>query len=80
MGKASRIIERWLSSYKTLAKNINLFALLDEILYFVREKSDGSLHNSLTIFQSLTVQALQHAHELSGNFGQKKTIKKTAIM
>ncbi len=34
-----------------------------------------AVFTSLTVPQSLTVQALQHAHELSGHLGQK-TIKK----
>ncbi len=47
-------------------------ALVDELLYFVREKTDGSLHYSLTVPRGLTRQAIQNAHELSGHLAQKK--------
>ena len=50
------------------------FELVEELLYYVREKSDGSLHHSLVVPRSLIVKAVQHAHELSGHLGQKKTI------
>ncbi len=50
--------------------------MIDEVLYYVKEKSDGSLNNNLIIPQSLKIHAMQHAHELSGHLGQKKTIKK----
>ncbi len=45
-------------------------------MYFVRDKTDGSLHYSLIVPRSLVNSAIQHAHELSGHLGQKKTIKK----
>ncbi len=57
------------------------FALMEELFYFVREKTDDSLHYSLTIPRGLTRQAIQHAHELSGHLGQKeKNIKKPEEM
>ncbi len=55
---------------------LDQFVLADELLYFVREQTDGSLHYRLIVPQSLKTQALQHSHELSGHLGQKKTIKK----
>ncbi len=55
---------------------LDQFALEDGLLYFVREKTDGSLHYSLIVPRSLVNSVIQHAHELSGHLGQKKTIKK----
>ncbi len=55
---------------------LDQFALEDGLLYFVREKTDGSLHYSLIIPRSLVKSAIQHAHELSSHLGQKKIIKK----
>ncbi len=55
---------------------LDQFALEEDLLYFVREKTDGSLHYSLIIPRSLVKAAIQHAHELSGHLGKKKTIKK----
>ncbi len=52
------------------------FEMVEELLYYVREKSDGSLHHSLVIPWRMIVKAVQHAHELSGHLGQKKTIKR----
>lgn len=51
---------------------LDQFALVEEMLYFVREKTDVSLHYSLIVPRRLTVQATQHAHELSGQLGQKE--------
>ncbi len=39
------------------------FALIEELLYFVRDKTDGSLHYSLIVPRRLTVPGIQHAHE-----------------
>ncbi len=44
--------------WKELAGYLKGDRILDE-MYFVREKSDGSLHCSLIVPQSLTVQALR---------------------
>ncbi len=55
---------------------LDQFALEDGLLYFVREKTDGSLHYSLIVPRSLSNSAIQHAHDLSGHLGQKKTIQK----
>ncbi len=64
-------------STKSLPKTtLDQFALEDGLLYFVREKTDGSLHYSLIVPRSLINSAIQQAHELSGHLGQKKTIKK----
>ncbi len=52
------------------------FALEDGLLYFVRKKTDVSLLYSLIVPHSLVYLAIQHAHELSGQLGQKKTINK----
>ncbi len=61
---------------KRLPKAIlDQFVLTDELLYYVREKTDGSLH-SLIVPHGLRTQPLQHDHELSGHLGQKKIIKK----
>ncbi len=58
---------------------LDQFALKDKLLYFVREKTDGSLHYSLIVPHSLVKSAIQHAHELSGHLGQKKKKKKKKI-
>ncbi len=55
---------------------VDQFALEDLLLYFVREKTDGSLHYNLIIPRYLVKSAIQHAHELSCHLGQKNTIKK----
>ncbi len=55
---------------------LDQFALQDELLYFVREGTDGSLQFNIIVPRSLITKAIQHAHELSGHLGQKKTIKK----
>ncbi len=55
---------------------LDQFALEDGLLYFVREKADGSLHYSLIVPRSLVNSAIQHAHELSDHLGQKKTMKR----
>ncbi len=46
----------------------------DEILYYVKEKSDGSLHSCVVVPQNLKHKAMEHAHINSGHLGQKKTI------
>ncbi len=55
---------------------LDQLALEDGLLYFVREKTDGSLHYSLVVPHSLVNSAIQHAHELSSHLDQKKTINK----
>ncbi len=54
------------------------FILKDEILYeyYVKEATDGSIQYTLVVPHSLIQKALSQAHEQSGYFGQKKTIKK----
>ncbi len=42
----------------------------------MRERVDGSLIFTIIVPRSLVVNAIQHAHEISGHLGQKKTIKK----
>ena len=59
--------------YKTILQQ---FVIMDEILYYTRETIDGSIQYTLVIPHSLKKEALQHAHEVSGHLGQKKTIKK----
>ncbi len=56
---------------------LDQFALEDGLLYFVREKTNGSLHYSLIVTHSLVNSAIQHAHEdeLSGHLGQKENHK-----
>ncbi len=52
---------------KRLPKTIlDQFALEDGLMYFVREKTDDSLHYSLIVPRSLINSAIQQAHELSG--------------
>ncbi len=55
---------------------LDQFALIDELVYYVRHKTDGSLQYNIAVPKSLTLKALQHSHELSGHLGQKKTILK----
>ncbi len=52
------------------------FTLKDEILYYVKEASDGSTQYTLAVPHSLKQKALSQAHEQSGHLVQKKTIKK----
>ena len=52
------------------------FVIIDQILYYAKETTDGSIHYALVIPHTLKTNALQHAHELSGHLGQKKTMKK----
>ncbi len=56
-------------SKRLLKATLDQFALIEELLYFVREKTDDSLHYSLIVPRGLTRQAIQHAHELSGHLG-----------
>jgi len=55
---------------------LDQFVVMEEILYYVREKTDGSLQYCLVVPQRLKGKALQHVHEISGHLGQKKTICK----
>ncbi len=48
--------------------------LKDEILYYVKEATDGSIQYTLVVSHSLKQKALSQAHEQSGHLGQKKTI------
>ncbi len=48
------------------------FTLKDEILYYVKEATDGSIQYTLVVPHGLK----QKAHEKSGHLGQKKSIKK----
>ncbi len=48
------------------------FVLMEEILYYTRETTDGAIHYTLVVPHSLKAEALQHAHEISGHLGQKK--------
>ena len=52
------------------------FVIIDEILYYAKETTDGSIHYTLVVPRNLKSEALKHAHEVSGHLGQKKTIKK----
>ena len=53
------------------------FEVQEEILYYVREKLDGSIHYCLVVPHELKGQALNFAHTSAGHLGQKKTIAKT---
>ncbi len=55
---------------------LDQFALIYELVYYVRHKTDGSLQYSIVVLKSLTLKAIQHSHELSGHLRQKKTILK----
>ncbi len=55
---------------------LDQFALIDDMVYYVRHKADGSLQYSIVIPKSLIPKATQHSHELSGYLGKKKTILK----
>ncbi len=50
--------------------------VVDEILYYTRDKLDGSIQYALVIPRSVMLEALKQAHEGSRHQGQKKTIKK----
>ncbi len=52
------------------------FTLKEDILYHVKEATDGSIQYTLVVLHSLKQKALSQAHEKSGHIGQKKTIKK----
>ncbi len=52
------------------------FTLKDEILYYVKEATDGSIQYTLVVPHSLKQKALSQVHEQSGHLGQKKTKKK----
>ncbi len=53
------------------------FTLKDEILYYVKGATDGSIQYTLVVPHSLKQKALSQAHEQSGHLGQKETIKKS---
>ena len=53
------------------------FEVQEEILYYVREKLDGSIHYCLVVPQELKGKALNFSHTSAGHLGQKKTISKT---
>ncbi len=52
------------------------FTLKDNVLYYVKEATDGSIQYILVVPLNLKQKALSQAHEQSGHLGQKKTIKK----
>ncbi len=52
------------------------FTLKDEILYYVKEATDGSIQYTVVVPHSLKQKALSQAHEKSGHLGQKNTIKR----
>lgn len=52
------------------------FTVIDEILYYARETTDGMIQYTLVVPHNLKRKALTQAHETSGHLGQKKTIKK----
>ncbi len=52
------------------------FTLKDEILYYVKEATDGRIQYTLVVPHSLKQKVLSQAHEQSAYLGQKKTIKK----
>ena len=55
---------------------LSQFVIIEEILYYARDRVDGSIHYSLVVPRKLVPKALQLSHEASGHLGQKKTIKK----
>ena len=55
---------------------LDQFVIQDEVLYYVKEKSDESLHFCLVVPQNLIWKAMEHPHVTSGHLGQKKTIRK----
>ncbi len=68
MGKLTEYLKGGKLPTKRLPKTtLDQFALKVGLLYFVREKTDGSLHYSLIVPRSLINSAMQHAP-----FGQKK--------
>ncbi len=52
------------------------FTLKEEILYFVKETTDGSIQYTLVVPHSLKQKALSQGHEQSGQLGQNKKKKK----
>ncbi len=48
------------------------FVLIDEILYYAKETTDGSKHYTLVVPRNLKSEVLKHAHEVSGHLAQKK--------
>ncbi len=50
--------------------------LKDEILYYVKEATGGSIQYTLVVPHSLKQKALSQAYDISGHLKQKKTIKK----
>ncbi len=59
--------------HKTILKQ---FTVKNEILYYVKEATDGSIQYTLVVPHSLKQKALSQVHEQSGHLGQKKTIEK----
>ncbi len=55
------------------------FEVQDEILYYIREKLDGSIHYCLVVPQELKTRTLNFSHTSAGHLGKKKTITKTGI-
>ena len=51
---------------------LDQFVVEEKVLYFVKEKVDGTLHYCLVVPQPLKQKALEFAHAVSGLFGQKK--------
>ena len=52
---------------------LDQFVVEEKVLYFIKEKVDGTLHYCLVVPQSLKQKALEFAHIASGHFEQKKT-------
>ncbi len=55
------------------------FTLKDEVLYYVKEATDGSIQYTL-VPHNLKQEVLSQAHEQSGHLGQKKTTKKAEAL
>ncbi len=73
-GELIEYLKRGKVSKRFPKATLDQFVLADELLYYVRETTDGSLHYSLIVPHGLRTQALKHANELSGHLGQKKTV------
>ncbi len=59
--------------HKTILEQVTL---KDEILYYVKEATDGSIQYTLVVPHSLKQKTLSQAHAISSHLGRKKTIKK----
>ena len=55
---------------------LNQFAVLDGLLYYIREEKEGGWIYTLVIPEDLKLAAMKYAHELVGHLGQLKTIRK----